>query len=124
MGPVGWEDDEREELASDFVDDHEAGIFSTGFAGRDGRGWDADRGDEEGGEGGGNREGRCSGGEDVGGGVPEENGGDRAVGAGAGREVACAEEGREEPGPAGFGALEFRALDAFSGSCDARLMGH
>ena len=55
----------------------------------------------DGGEGGGDGEGECGGGEEVGGGVPEEDGEDAAVGAGAGLEVAGAEEGGEGPGPAG-----------------------
>jgi hypothetical protein len=53
----------------------------------------------------------------VGGGVPEEDGGDAAIGAGAGFEQACSEEGADEPGPEGFlfgGRVE---LDVGVGHC-------
>ena len=38
----------------------------------------------------------------MGGGVPEENRGDAAVGSGAGFEQACSEEGADEPGREGL----------------------
>lgn len=101
MGPIRRAHDEGEELASYFIDNDEAGVFAVGFARRDGGGADTDEGNEgssylrrEG-------EGVARGGEDVGGGVPEENGEDAAVGSGAGLEVTGAEEGGEGPGPAG-----------------------
>ncbi len=72
-------------------------------------------GDEDGGDGGGDGEGEACGGEEVCGGVPEEDGGDAAVGAGAGLEVACAEEGGEGPGPEGL-ALGGH-LESLRGSC-------
>ena len=40
--------------------------------------------------------------EEVSGGVPEQDGGDAAVGSGAGFEQACSEEGATEPGPEGL----------------------
>ena len=39
---------------------------------------------------------------DVGGGVPEQDGRDAAVGSGAGFEQACSEEGADEPSPEGL----------------------
>ena len=40
--PVGGNGDERDELAGDFVDDDEAGVFAAGLAGDDGGGGNAD----------------------------------------------------------------------------------
>ena len=47
----------------------------------------------------------------MGGRVPEENGGDAAVGSGARFEQACSEEGADEPGPEGFVFGGWMSLD-------------
>jgi hypothetical protein len=117
--PVRRHEDEGEELAGDFVDDDEAGVLgfwklkAAGLAGGDGGGRDADGGDEDCGECGCDREGCGAGREGVCCSVPEQDGGDGAVGAGAGLEVAGAEEGGESPGPAGFG--DFSHFGDFTG---------
>jgi hypothetical protein len=100
--PGGGEGDESDELAGDLVDNDEAGIFTAGLSGDDGGGRDADESDEEGSDGCGDREGGEGRGKGVGGGVPEQDGGDASVGAGAGLEVSSAEEGGKGPGPEGF----------------------
>ncbi len=46
VAPVGRGENQGEELAGYFVDDDETGVFARGFAGGDGGGRDADRGDE------------------------------------------------------------------------------
>ena len=102
VAPVGCGEDEGEELAGYFVDDDEARVLAGGFARGDGGGRDADERDENGGEGGGKDERGARGGEGVGGGVPEEDGEDAAVCAGAWLQVAGTEEGGKGPGPAGL----------------------
>ena len=102
VAPVWGCEDEGEELAGDFVDDDEARVLAGGFARGDGGGGDADERDENGGEGGGKDERGARGGEGVGGGVPEEDGEDAAVCAGAWLQVAGTEEGGKGPGPAGL----------------------
>jgi len=51
--------------------------------------------------------------ESVGCGIPEQDGGDAAVGAGAGFEQACSEEGADEPGPGGSFFRELVESDLF-----------
>jgi len=42
MTPVGGAEEERDPLASDFIDDHKAGVVATAFAGGDGGGWNSE----------------------------------------------------------------------------------
>ena len=100
--PVGGDGDEGDELAGDLVDDDVAGVFAAGFVGYDRGGGDADQRGDDGGYGRTDCEDNWGWVQDVGGGVPEQNGGDAAVGAGAGFEQACTEEGGDEPGPEGL----------------------
>lgn len=103
--PVGGEGNEGDELTGDLVDDDVAGVFTVAFAGDDGGGGDADGDGGECGCEGGEGEGERGWVEGVSGTEPEEDGGDGAVGAGAGAEEAGTEEGGDEPGPAGFGEV-------------------
>src|SRR5580698_7542316 len=47
VAPVGGDSNEGDELASDFVDDDVARVFTSGFAGHDGGGGDADQGGDD-----------------------------------------------------------------------------
>ena len=100
VGPVGRAEDKGDELAGDLVDDDVAGIFKTGLAGDDGRGWDTDERGDDCSQG--RAEGEVRGVKRLGEGEPDDQRGGRAVGSGAGFEQARSEEGAGKPGPAGL----------------------
>jgi len=102
MAPVGWNGDERNELAGDLIDHHMAGIFPSGFTSYDRSGWNADECDQDGGDDGADRQRKGAYRKDVGGNKPEDDGGDGAVGSGAGLEQSCSEEGADGPRPQGL----------------------
>ena len=97
VGPVRWADDQGNELAGYFVDNHLAGIFSAGIAGYDGRGGYADEDcDDDRDEG---YERKMSGMNNLRCGDPEEYGCGAAPSAGPWLQQTSAEEGRDSPSP-------------------------
>jgi hypothetical protein len=102
MTPVGVAAEEGDPLADCFIDDHEAGVVAAAFAGDDGGGGDAE--DERQSDGGkqGDQQRAGGGGDAPGVSGPQQQGGDRAPGAGAGLAEARAEEGGDGPGPEGL----------------------
>jgi len=114
--PVGAAAEEGDPLAGDFVDDYELGIVAAGLALDDGgRGNAEDEGEGDSYEerecececGGMEGEGKCG---------PEKDGGDGTPGAGAGLEVADAEERGGGPRPEAFscGLVRLRVQDCLS----------
>jgi len=79
-----------------------AGVFAAGFTGDDRGGGNADECGKDCGYGCADGEGNWGWVQDVGRRAPKENGGDASVGAGAGFEQTCSEEGADCPGPEGL----------------------
>ena len=102
MAPIGGDGDQGDELAGDLVDDDMAWVLTARFAGDDGGGGDADKCGYGCGYGRSDGQGYGRWVQEVGRSVPEQDGGDAAVGAGAGFEQACSEEGADKPGPEGL----------------------
>jgi hypothetical protein len=92
--PCERDSNERDQLAGDFVDDDELGIFDGGGAGHAGGGGDANQGYEYGecDSSWGLQRGRYS----LGGGGPDQHGGGGCAGSGAGMEVTDSAESRDE----------------------------